>query len=154
MKDTRTLLSKSEFINLWKWLWLEAEIDGECRKDCIRKLSVAGKAYCKLCNCEIEYDKQGKPVIIGHTKSCPPTPHHEKYFPLFSSSGTHTPANKVTVDTGFSAGIFRSPVFRGGGGRRLLQSCLVDVHILPISVGWVGWGSRKCFKFHILSGAF
>jgi hypothetical protein len=45
--------------NKWSWKWMEKKVDDVPVSECIRKLSVAGRAHCLWCQCDINYASQG-----------------------------------------------------------------------------------------------
>ena len=61
--------------NRWRWDWLEAEHEGDKISRFFEKLKIAGKAYCKLCRCEIAYKSTGKRALFDHLKG---KQHNEK----------------------------------------------------------------------------
>ena len=55
--------------NMWKWDWLEKMFCGVHLGDHLRKIAVAGKAFCILCDQEIKYDTRGFPALEQHVSS-------------------------------------------------------------------------------------
>lgn len=54
--------------NLWRWDWLEKEVDGIKLSVCFHKLAYPGKAYCSWCQTEIDYSGRGWSALKAHVK--------------------------------------------------------------------------------------
>ena len=52
--------------NVFKWEWMEFEVDGQMLGQFIRKLFAAGKAHCTLCQKEINYASRGRKALESH----------------------------------------------------------------------------------------
>ena len=37
----------------WSWDWMQRSVDGTLTSECIRKIELAGKAFCEWCNSDI-----------------------------------------------------------------------------------------------------
>ena len=56
--------------NKLKWAWLEEkDVPGDYLSDYIRKLDIAGQAYCEICKTQLKYSSCGKKDLKAHSKS-------------------------------------------------------------------------------------
>lgn len=55
--------------NVWRWEWLDRQVDEVYLRECIRKIKSPGTAYCIVCRKEIYYKSRGCVAIVDHVKS-------------------------------------------------------------------------------------
>ena len=55
--------------NRWNWTWLDRTCaDDQSVSNWCKKPKTPGKAFCRVCNCEVDYREKGAARLIDHAK--------------------------------------------------------------------------------------